>query len=117
MEVTADRSAIPFGRAAIVAPDRGARRSDATLVEASVTARLFGMKLLTLDAKVALVPAEVAVAVPRPAREPVAHAPALSSRNSRGRGGAVGHRGLTDAVRTLDEGARLLAEVQRRSGS
>jgi hypothetical protein len=114
--VTPGRSAIPFERAATVAPERGARRSSgATLVEASVTARLLGMKILTLDAKVALVPAEVMVAAPR-VREPAARSSALSSGNARGRAASVGHRGLADAVRTLDEGARLLAEVQRRSG-
>jgi hypothetical protein len=114
--VSADQRALPLARAATVAPERGRRRSDATLIEASVTARLLGMKLLTLDAKVALVPADVTVVTPRAVREPVARAPALASGNSRGRGGAAGHRGLADAVRDLDEGARLLAEVQRRSG-
>ena len=111
------RSAILLGGAATVKPDPGGRRSDATLVEATVTARLLGMRLLTLDAKVALVPADVTVVAPRRAQELVERAPALDSGSSRGRGGAAGHRGLADAVRNLDEGARLLAEVQRRSGS
>lgn len=98
-----------------VASDRGQGR--ATLVEASITARLFGMRLLTLDAKVALVPADVTVTGP-PSREPAARAPALPSGNARGRAaGAGGHRGLADAVRNLNEGARLLAEVQRRNGA
>jgi hypothetical protein len=101
--------AVPLARG--VAPDRRRRRSDATLVEASVTARLLGLRILRLDATVALVPAGVSVATPAdPDRAPLA--PARSSGNSRGRAGAVGHR-LTDAVRNLDEGARLLAEVQR----
>jgi hypothetical protein len=52
----AGRRAITLGSAA-VAPDRGRARSDATLVEASVTARLLGLRILTLDARVALVPA------------------------------------------------------------
>jgi hypothetical protein len=98
-----------------VARDHRRGRADATLVEASVTARLLGMRLLTLDAKVALVPADVTVAPPRAAPRA---APALASGNARGRAGAVaGHRGLADAVRDLDEGARLLAEVQHRNGS
>lgn len=117
MVTPAGRSASPFGGAATVTPERGGRRDGATLVEASVTARLLGMKLLTLDAKVALVPAEVTVVAPRrAAREPAALAPALVAERSHGRGGAAGHRGLADAVRDLGEGAKLLAEVQRRAG-
>jgi hypothetical protein len=111
----AGRSAIKLASAA-VADDRRRGRSDATLVEASVTARLLGLRILTLDAQVALVPADVTIAAPR-AREPAARAPALSSGNSRGRAGSVGHRGLAEAVRNLDEGARLLAEIQRRTRS
>ncbi len=115
---------VPVGRSAairlvapaVVTPERGGRRADATLVEASVTARLLGLRILTLDAKVALVPADVTVAGPR-AREPFPRAPTLSSGNARGRGRASGHRSLADAVRDLDEGARLLAEVAVRHPS
>ncbi len=118
MAVTAGPSTIALGRAATVAPDRAGRRaSDATLVEASITARLLGLRILRLDAHVVLVPAEVAVEVPRRVREPAGRAPALAAGNSRGRGRVAGHHGLADAVRNLDEGARLLADVQRRSGS
>jgi hypothetical protein len=107
--------ALPPGRRAVLlgreaAPDRRMPRADATLVEASVTARLLGMRILTLDATVALVPADVTVATPR-VQARAAQAAARSSEDSRGRAGAVGHR-LPDAVRNLDEGARLLAEVQ-----
>jgi hypothetical protein len=105
----AGRRAVPLARE--VAPDHRRRRSDATLVEASVTARLLGKRILTLDATVALVPAEVRVAAP-PVQDRAAHAHARSSVYSRGRAGSVGLR-LADAVRNLDEGARLLAEVQR----
>lgn len=94
-----------------VAPDPGRRRSDTALVEASVTARLLGMRILTLDATVALVPAEVRVATP-PVPDRAAHVPAGSPGDARGRAVPVGPR-LADAVRNLDEGARLLAEVQR----
>jgi hypothetical protein len=89
-------------------PDR--RGGHATLLEASITARLLGMRLLTLDAKVALVPAEVTVAGPQ-ARESTARVSALPAGYSRG------HHGLADAVRNLNEGERLLAEVQRRNGA
>jgi len=113
--VPARQSAVPFGRAAAVTPDRTRGRADATLIEASITARLLGMRLLTLDAKVALVPADVTIAGPR-SWEPVVQSSALPSGNSRGRTGSVGRGGLADAVRNLNEGAKVLAEVQRRSG-
>jgi hypothetical protein len=74
------------------------------------------MRLLTLDAKVALVPADVTIAAPRPPHR-AAPAPAPSVGNAPGRAGAPGHHGLADAVRNLNEGARLLADVQRRDGS
>jgi hypothetical protein len=106
----AGRSAITLGSTADAA-NRRRGRSDATLVEATVTARLLGLRILTLDAKVALVPADVRVA-PSSVRRPAAHAPARSSGDSPGRAGSAGHR-LADAVRNLDEGSRLLAEVQR----
>lgn len=109
--VTAGRSAITLGRAAVVAPDRRRGRSDATLVEASVTARLLGMRILTLDAKVALLPADVSL-TPPPVQGRADYAPARSSGDSPGRAASAGHR-LVDAVRNLDEGSRLLAEVQR----
>jgi hypothetical protein len=104
-----------------VAPDLTRRRSEATLVEGFVTARLLGMRILTLDATVALVPADVAIATPPVAtppvsRPPVEHrAPYVAGRSvgaQRGPAGAVGPR-LADAVRTLDEGARVLAKVRR----
>jgi hypothetical protein len=84
------RRRAPVAVAAI--PDRGKRLSDGMLIEASVLARVLGLKVLTLDAKVMLLPA----------------APRTSS-------GAIG-RGLADAVRSLDEGAAILDDT-RRNGS
>lgn len=60
---------LPTGKRAVpvvvaVAPDRRRRLSDAALVEASIAARLLGMRILTLNATVALVPAEVTAATP-----------------------------------------------------
>lgn len=116
---------VPAGRSGAITlaspaagPDRKRGRADATLVEASITAHLLGLRLLTLDAKVALVPADVTVEAPRH-RTPPEWAPALPGGNSHARaGGAAGrHRGLADAVRNLNEGERLLAEVHRRNGS
>jgi hypothetical protein len=105
-----------------VAPDLPRRRSDATLVEGFVTARLLGMRILTLEATVALVPADVEVATPPVAAPPpvanppvehrVVHAPGPSFAARRGRAGAAGPR-LADAVRNLDEGAKVLAKVRR----
>jgi hypothetical protein len=108
------RVALPVGKTAAprgrVPPERGGRRADARLVEASVTARLLGMRILTLDATVLLAPADLRAATPL-VRDRAAHAPARPSGDSPVRPGSAGHR-LADAVRTLDEGARLLAEVQ-----
>ena len=47
------------GRVATAARDRRRRPSDGVVVEASILARLLGLRLLTLDATVVLVPAEV----------------------------------------------------------
>jgi hypothetical protein len=98
-----------------LAPDRSKRLSDATLVEASISARLLGLRLLTLDATIALVPADVTAPMPAVADgAPRAdrRAPARPSGDSQRRSGPIGHR-LADAVRNLDEGAKLLAEVRR----
>jgi len=77
-------------------PQRGRRLSDGVLVEASILARVLGVRLLTLDATVVLAPADVG--------EPAAPPPAGSSR---------GHGGLAEAVRSIDEGARVLARTRR----
>jgi len=100
-----------------LAPDRSKRLSDATLVEASISARLLGMRLLTLDATIALVPADVTAPIAAVADGPLrgdrrAHRSTRSSGDAQRRSGRVG-QGLADAVRNLDEGAKLLAEVRR----
>ena len=100
-----------------VAPDFSKRLSDATLVEASVSARLLGMRLLTLDATIVLVPAD-ATAATRPSEDGRAgfsvaargsSPPLVNASAPAGRGG---HR-LADAVRNLEEGAKLLTESRR----
>jgi hypothetical protein len=113
-----DRDAqIARGRAAkrprgpSVAGHRARRPSEGLLVDASIVARLLGIRLLTLDATIALVPADLTARTssrgaspagppPRPASLPPAQA------------GATG-RGLADAVRSINEGAELLAEARR----
>ena len=77
------------------------------VVEASVLARLLGLRLLRLDATVVVHPADVLRAPPQDLGEPRA-------RSGAGRGVPTpGARGLADAVRSIDEGAALLAEARR----
>lgn len=73
-------------------PDLWRRPSDGLVIEAFVVARLLRIRLLTLEATVVVVPTDV---------------PASSAAN--------GRRGLAEAVRTIGEGAAILADV-RRSG-
>jgi hypothetical protein len=63
--------------------------SEGALVQASVRARLLGIPLLRLDATVALMPAAITAS------------PA-----------AFAGDGLADAVRSINEGAELLAQVR-----
>jgi pyridoxal biosynthesis lyase PdxS len=82
------------------APERGGRLSDGALVEAKVRARLLGIPLLKVEATVVLTPAGTAHAAPiRIARSRVAAGDDLA-----------------EAVRSINEGAELLAEL-RRNGS
>ena len=108
--------ALPGGKGGVpvvleVAPDRRRRLSDAALVEASIAARLLGIRILTLNATVALMPADLTAATPS-VQDRAAHASTGSSGDSRERSRASGSR-LADAVRNLNEGAELLAEAQR----
>jgi hypothetical protein len=77
------------GLSAAVDPSR--RLSEGALVQASVRARLLGLPLLRLDATIALMPA--AITTP-------------SSPSAAG-------NGLAEAVRSLNDGAEVLAEVRR----
>jgi hypothetical protein len=95
----------------IPAPDRRRRLSDGALVEASIRARLLGIPLLRLDATVVLVPAEITA----PSSAPHELARTRSFGVPPTRSGAAG-RGLAEAVRSINEGAEVLAEV-RRNGS
>jgi hypothetical protein len=95
-------------------PDRSRRLSDGVLVEASILARVIGVRLLTIDATVALVPADV-TAASSAAHGPPVRTTARSSRVASTRSGAAG-RGLAEAVRSINEGAELLAQA-RRNGS
>jgi hypothetical protein len=93
-------------------PDRRRRPSDGLVVEASIVARLLGIRLLKLDATVVIVPADVTA--PPSARH--GSRPPTRARSSDlppARSGTVGG-GLADAVRRIDEGAAILDEVGRR---
>jgi pyridoxal biosynthesis lyase PdxS len=80
------------------------RSADGVVVEASIVARLLSIPLLTLDATVVIVPADATA--PRPA------ARQLAPTRPAARSGALGHR-LVEAVRSIDEGAAMLAEARR----
>ena len=82
-------------------PDRRRRLSDGVLVDASIRARVLGIRLLTIDATVVLGPAEV-TASSGAAQDPPQRRSARSSRHA-----------LAEAVRSLNEGAELLAEARR----
>jgi len=79
----------PVALTAAVDPSR--RNSDGGLVQASVRARLLGIPLLRLDATIALMPA------------------ALTPSSS----AVAGGDGLAEAVRSINEGAEILAQVRR----
>jgi hypothetical protein len=94
------------------AADRRRSLSNGALVQASVRARLLGIPLLRLDATVVLVPAEIEAPSSKP-YEPASSKP-YEPAHSFG-SGAVG-RGLAEAVRSINEGGEILAEM-RHNGS
>jgi hypothetical protein len=81
------------------------RLSHGALVQASVRARVLGVSLLRLEATVVLVPAKLTASSSASHEMPtraLARSRGLSPRSS----------GLADAVRSINEGAELLAEVR-----
>jgi hypothetical protein len=81
----------PAALTAAVDPSR--RLSEGALVQASVRARLLGLPLLRLDATVVLMPA--AITAPTSA--------------------LAGGNGLAEAVRSINDGAAVLAQVRQNS--
>jgi hypothetical protein len=73
------------------AVDRSRRLSEGALVQASVRARLLGIPLLRLDATVVLMPAAISASSSTVAVED----------------------GLAEAVRSINDGAAILAQVRR----
>lgn len=92
-------------------PDRSRRLSDGVIVEAFIRARVLGIRLLTLDASVVLVPADLSAASSAD-QDPPLRGTVRSPLPAPLRSGAGGRR-LAEAVRTLQEGAELLAQVRR----
>lgn len=92
-------------------PGRRRRLSDGVLLEASVLGRVLGVRILTLRATVVLAPAQVAAPAPVDRDQPD-RADAQRSRAAPTRRRAAG-RELAEAVRRMDEGAKLLAEARR----
>jgi hypothetical protein len=80
---------VPVALTAAVDPSR--RLSEGALVQASVRARLLGIPLLRLDATVVLMPA------------------AITAPSS----GLAAGNGLAEAVRSINDGAEVLAQVRR----
>ena len=74
------------------AVDRGRRLSEGSLVQGSIRARLLGIPLLRLDATVVLTPATITSSSPA----------GIGSGNS-----------LAEAVRDINDGAEILAEMRR----
>ena len=83
------KTSAPVALSAAVDPSR--RLSEGALVQASVRARLLGIPLLLLDATVVLMPAAI-----------TARSSALAAGN-----------GLAEAVRSINDGAEVLAELRR----
>jgi hypothetical protein len=98
-----------------MSPDRRRRLSDGALVEASIRARVLGIPLLKLDATVVLVPADITAPSSAPHEPPALTSARTSVVSPMRSGGPAGHS-LAEAVRSINEGAELLAEV-RRNGS
>jgi hypothetical protein len=110
------RSSRPTTPAALtVAPDPRKRLSDGVLVEACIRARLMGMPLLKVEASVVLAPAGLTSASLASRGVPVR----TSTRSPRAlptRSRATTGQGLVEAIRNINEGDDLLADV-RRNGS
>jgi len=105
-----------------VVPHPGSRLSDGVVIETSVLARLFGIRLLTLEGTVLVTPAQVQPAetfVPEVSRDPLS-ADQESSRSPRSSRvasaptdvppGRVGHR-LGEAARLLQQSSDEMSAV------
>jgi hypothetical protein len=96
-------------------PDPRKRLSDGVLVEACIRARLMGMPLLKIEGTIVLAPAGLTAPATAPRDLPI-QSSTRSSHAASTRSGVPGQGRLTEAVRTINEGAELLADA-RRNGS
>jgi hypothetical protein len=91
-------------------PDQRRRLADGILVEGTIRARVLGIRILTINTTLVLVPA----AVRSPSSAPLQRSTYTSARSSSippRPSGAAGHR-LARAVQSINEGAELLATAQ-----
>ena len=93
------------------ARDSRKRLSEGALVEASIRARLLGIPLLKLEASIVLAPAEFTT--PIAAGHEAGPRRSLPSSRVLPKSPDAAGRGLAEAVRSIDEAARTLADVQR----
>ena len=92
-------------------PDDRGRLAEGVLVEASILGRILGLRLLKLDMTVVLVPSRV-IPLPSARRHRPAHPlPPVAGAGPPRR--VAARRGLAEAVRSLEEGAELLAAARR----
>jgi hypothetical protein len=107
------RATAPAGLTAV--PDPRKRLSDGVLVEACIRARLVGIPLLKVEATIALAPAGLTAPTSAPRDQPI-RSSARPSRAASTRSGDS-REGLAEAVRTINEGAELLAQARRNGSS
>ena len=98
---------------------RGGRLGDGIVIAASIRARLFGVRVLTLDADIALTPEEGRRAVDVPARriapQSAATGPARRRVTASASNGTPGGRhALGEAALRLESGAAQLAAARER---
>ena len=98
-------------KAGAISPAGARRPGDGILIEASILARVLGLRLLTLDATITLVPADVRTPSSI-ARDRPGHAITQRRGSPAARRRAAGGD-LARAVETLGEGERVLAEARR----
>jgi hypothetical protein len=91
-------------------PDPKKRLSDGVLVDACIRARLLGIPLLKIEASIVLAPAGLTGPPPAGSSRPVrAASPPSRLRESRER--------LSEAVRTINQGAEILADARSNGSS
>jgi hypothetical protein len=92
----------------VAVPDGARQLSDGRVVEASVVARLFGIRLLAIDASLVISPAHVKGPSPARGGASVAWIPVTAPVKPHTRSRTIGP-GLAAAERFIDEGAASLA--------